>query len=126
MNLRLTLSLALLLTFALTASAGVAELRLKDQEPALVAAHRGASAIAPENTTASIARAVEAKADLIEFDVRATTDGKLLLFHDKSLERYGGVFVRREQGWHEVQVVVRFWIVAAVGAMASLALLKVR
>jgi glycerophosphoryl diester phosphodiesterase len=90
MNLRLILSLTLLLTPALTVSAGVAELRLEDQEPARVAAHRGASAIAPENTTASIARAVEAKADLIEFDVRATADGKLLLFHDKTLERYGG------------------------------------
>ena len=42
------------------------------------------------------------------------------------LERYGGVFARRETGWHEVQVVVRFWILAACGAMASLALLKVR
>ena len=42
------------------------------------------------------------------------------------LERYGGVFRRRETGWHEVQVVVRFWIVAAMGALASLALLKVR
>jgi phospho-N-acetylmuramoyl-pentapeptide-transferase len=42
------------------------------------------------------------------------------------LERYGGLFVRREAGWHEVQVVIRFWIVAACGAVASLALLKVR
>ena len=42
------------------------------------------------------------------------------------LERYGGVFTRRETGWHEVQVVVRFWILAACGALASLALLKVR
>lgn len=42
------------------------------------------------------------------------------------LERYGGVFRRRDEGWHEVQVVVRFWILAAVGAMGSLALLKVR
>jgi phospho-N-acetylmuramoyl-pentapeptide-transferase len=42
------------------------------------------------------------------------------------LERYGGVFRRRERGWHEAQVVVRFWILAAMGAMASLALLKVR
>ncbi len=42
------------------------------------------------------------------------------------LERYGGVFTRHESGWHEVQVVVRFWILAACGAMASLALLKVR
>jgi phospho-N-acetylmuramoyl-pentapeptide-transferase len=42
------------------------------------------------------------------------------------LERYGGVFRRRETGWHEVKVVVRFWILAACGALASLALLKVR
>lgn len=42
------------------------------------------------------------------------------------LERFGGVFTRREAGWHEVQVVVRFWILASIGAMASLALLKVR
>jgi|FLOH01.1.fsa_nt_gi phospho-N-acetylmuramoyl-pentapeptide-transferase len=42
------------------------------------------------------------------------------------LERFGGVFKKSEQGWHEVTVVVRFWIIAVVGAMASLALLKVR
>ena len=42
------------------------------------------------------------------------------------LERYGGVFQRQEEGWHEVKVVTRFWILAACGAMASLALLKVR
>lgn len=42
------------------------------------------------------------------------------------LQRYGGVFVAREQGWHEVKVVVRFWILAACGATASLALLKLR
>jgi phospho-N-acetylmuramoyl-pentapeptide-transferase len=42
------------------------------------------------------------------------------------LERHGGVFTKRAEGWHEVTVVVRFWIIAAVGAMASLALLKVR
>ena len=42
------------------------------------------------------------------------------------LERYGGVFKRQAKGWHEVQVVVRFWILAGCGAMASLALLKVR
>jgi phospho-N-acetylmuramoyl-pentapeptide-transferase len=42
------------------------------------------------------------------------------------LQLYGGVFVRRAEGWHEVTVVLRFWIVAAVAALASLALLKVR
>jgi len=38
---------------------------------------------------------------------------------------YGGVFKRRER-LHEVKVVVRFWIVAMLGALGSLALLKVR
>ena len=42
------------------------------------------------------------------------------------LERSGGVFSAGAAPWHEVTVVVRFWIIAAVGAMASLALLKVR
>jgi phospho-N-acetylmuramoyl-pentapeptide-transferase len=42
------------------------------------------------------------------------------------LQRYGGVFVARAEGWHEVKVVIRFWIVAACGATASLALLKLR
>jgi len=42
------------------------------------------------------------------------------------LERNGGVFAAGAAPWHEVTVVVRFWIIAAVGAMASLALLKVR
>lgn len=42
------------------------------------------------------------------------------------LHLYGGVFTKRAVGWHEVQVVVRFWILAACGALASLALLKVR
>ncbi|QDU66706.1 phospho-N-acetylmuramoyl-pentapeptide-transferase [Engelhardtia mirabilis] len=42
------------------------------------------------------------------------------------LQLYGGVFKRRAEGIHEVTVVIRFWILAIVGALASLALLKVR
>jgi phospho-N-acetylmuramoyl-pentapeptide-transferase len=38
---------------------------------------------------------------------------------------YGGLFKKGEK-MHEVKVVVRFWIVAAVSALISLALLKVR
>lgn len=90
MKLFLTFFLMLLLLMAArTAQAGVPELRRQEKQAARVAAHRGASAIAPENTRAAIARAIEARADLIEFDVRATSDGELLLFHDKTLERYG-------------------------------------
>jgi phospho-N-acetylmuramoyl-pentapeptide-transferase len=39
---------------------------------------------------------------------------------------HGGVFSPGIAKWHEVQVVTRFWIVAALGALSSLALLKVR
>jgi phospho-N-acetylmuramoyl-pentapeptide-transferase len=42
------------------------------------------------------------------------------------LQLYGGVFHRSEERWHEVTIVVRFWIIAAACGMASLALIKVR
>jgi phospho-N-acetylmuramoyl-pentapeptide-transferase len=41
------------------------------------------------------------------------------------LQVKGGIFTPGPQ-WHEVQIVVRAWIIAAVCAMASLSLLKVR
>jgi len=48
----------------------------------LVAAHRGASAIAPENTLEAFEKAIEIGADMVEFDVRATGDGRLVVCHD--------------------------------------------
>lgn len=68
--------------FAMTLSSSAA--------PPLIVAHRGDSSKAPENTLASIRSGIEAKADLIEFDVRLTTDGELVLFHDKDLKRFTG------------------------------------
>jgi len=56
----------------------------------LVIAHRGASAIAPENTASSIREAIRLGAKVIEFDVRVTSDGELVLFHDKELDRVAG------------------------------------
>jgi glycerophosphoryl diester phosphodiesterase len=49
----------------------------------LVVAHRGASAIAPENTIEAFEKAIEVGADMVEFDVRVTTDGVLVAFHDE-------------------------------------------
>ena len=42
------------------------------------------------------------------------------------LQLYGKLFRRDGDPWHEVTVTVRFWIIAAVCGMTSLALLKVR
>ena len=48
----------------------------------LVLGHRGASAVAPENTVAAFAKARELGADGVELDVRRTADGVLVVHHD--------------------------------------------
>jgi glycerophosphoryl diester phosphodiesterase len=57
----------------------------------LVIAHRGASAVAPENTLAAFTRAIEDGADGIEFDVRLAHDGVPVVIHDATLVRTGGL-----------------------------------
>lgn len=47
-----------------------------------IVAHRGASAEAPENTLEAFERAIEIGADMIEFDVRRASDGRLVISHD--------------------------------------------
>jgi glycerophosphoryl diester phosphodiesterase len=44
--------------------------------------HRGASALAPENTPEAFALAVELGCDMLEFDVLASTDGTIVVAHD--------------------------------------------
>lgn len=53
----------------------------------LIAAHRGASAHAPENTMAAFRLAEAMNADYIEVDVRATRDGVLIALHDETVDR---------------------------------------
>jgi len=55
--------------------------------PFRIIAHRGASGYAPENTMAAFERAVAMGASEVETDVAFTKDGRLLLFHDDTLER---------------------------------------
>jgi len=55
----------------------------------LIIGHRGASAIAPENTLAAFHRAVDSGADGIEFDVRLTRDEVPVVIHDDNLKRTG-------------------------------------
>jgi glycerophosphoryl diester phosphodiesterase len=57
----------------------------------LVAAHRGASLLAPENSLESFEKAIEVGAEMIEFDVRRTREGELVVFHDE----LPGTFARR-------------------------------
>ncbi|MBI2883636.1 MAG: glycerophosphodiester phosphodiesterase [Candidatus Methylomirabilis oxyfera] len=61
-------------------------------------AHRGASALAPENTMAAFEKAIELGADAIELDLHVSRDGELVIIHDHTLDRttdgHGPVHVR--------------------------------
>ncbi|NDL67040.1 glycerophosphodiester phosphodiesterase family protein [Anaerotalea alkaliphila] len=56
-----------------------------------ITSHRGYSYGYPENTLPAIERAIEAYADSVEVDVRATKDGEFVLLHDASLKRTTGL-----------------------------------
>ena len=53
----------------------------------LIAAHRGARSLAPENTLAAARVALAAGAGMMEIDVRMSCDGELVLIHDHNLQR---------------------------------------
>jgi glycerophosphoryl diester phosphodiesterase len=53
-------------------------------------AHRGGSALAPENTLAAFDRAAALRADALEIDVRRTLEGVVVVFHDEDTARLTG------------------------------------
>jgi glycerophosphoryl diester phosphodiesterase len=55
-----------------------------------VTAHRGASAVAPENSMAAFRAAMDAGAGYSELDVQRTRDGEIVVMHDGDLLRMGG------------------------------------
>ena len=69
----------------------------------LIIGHRGASAVAPENTTAAFREALAVGVDGIEFDVRLTRDGVPVVIHDSTLRRTGGLSHRvADLAWAEI------------------------
>ena len=52
-----------------------------------IVAHRGASAILPENTLPAFERAVSDGADILETDLRFTREGEIVLIHDETVDR---------------------------------------
>lgn len=63
--------------------------RLEDQ--CQITAHRGASAVAPENTLAAVRQAIAEGADWVEIDVQETVDGEVVVFHDSDFMKLAGV-----------------------------------
>ena len=56
----------------------------------LTVGHRGASALAPENTLRAFAVAIEHGLDICELDVHLSRDGQLVVIHDGDLSRVAG------------------------------------
>lgn len=54
-----------------------------------VIGHRGAKGLAPENTAASIKKALECGVNEVEIDVRTTKDNQLVLCHNKFIRADG-------------------------------------
>jgi glycerophosphoryl diester phosphodiesterase len=83
----------------------------------LIIGHRGASAVAPENTMAAFREALAVGADGIEFDVRLTRDGVPVVIHDSTLRRTGGLPHRvADLTWSEIaQVDVGSWFAQKFG-----------
>jgi glycerophosphoryl diester phosphodiesterase len=55
-------------------------------QPQLMA-HRGNSGLAPENTLAAFAKAIDTKSKWVELDVHLTADGEVVVMHDAKVDR---------------------------------------
>jgi glycerophosphoryl diester phosphodiesterase len=60
---------------------------LSDPAACIVVGHRGAAAHFPENTAASFDHAVCLGVDAIEFDLRVSRDGVVVVIHDPTVDR---------------------------------------
>jgi glycerophosphoryl diester phosphodiesterase len=86
------LSYALLLGFlAISVSLAYSLLNTIDiKDQVIIAAHRGSSLKAPENLLSAVKQAAEDGADAAEIDVQRSSDGVIVLAHDKDMMRVAG------------------------------------
>lgn len=89
-SIRLLLALVIVLAATPLARAQdplIAALKDASSSRVLVAAHRGAHDIHPENSLPAIERAITLGVDIVEIDVRLTKDGVPVLMHDRTVDR---------------------------------------
>ena len=65
--------------------------RVQAPDRAEVIGHRGAAALRPENTMASVRKAIEDGADWVEIDVQETADDVVIVAHDSDFMKLAGV-----------------------------------
>lgn len=61
--------------------------RLQEPTCTMVAAHRGYKSSYPENTLLAFQKALELEVDMLEFDLRLSKDGAVIVIHDETLQR---------------------------------------
>lgn len=66
------------------------DLRQRKNGRSLLVGHRGAMAVAPENTFPAFEAGLAGGADILELDVQRTADNQIILFHDTLLEHKTG------------------------------------
>ena len=89
LSTRVRIAIAAVALLAVAGAGLFAILANRDERPALVIAHRGASAAAPENTLAAFRLAAEQRTDFVELDVQESIDGEVLVVHDSDLMKVG-------------------------------------
>jgi glycerophosphoryl diester phosphodiesterase len=53
----------------------------------IVIAHRGSAVLWPENTLLAFRQALDLGADILELDLRTTSDGEIVVLHDETVDR---------------------------------------
>ena len=75
------------------------------QSKVILIAHRGDHSSAPENTIKAFEDAIAHGADYIEVDLRTSSDGKLVVMHDATLDRMtNGTGSVRDYSWKSLSV----------------------
>ncbi|WP_104080986.1 glycerophosphodiester phosphodiesterase family protein [Cryobacterium sp. Y11] len=70
----------------------------------IVLAHRGASGHAPENTLSAFYRGLDLGAHGVELDLQRSSDGEIVVFHDRTLDRTtDGHGPLAEHSWAELR-----------------------
>ena len=73
-------------------------------KPTFACAHRGDSGLFRENTILAIQSAISKGAQIVEIDVRLTSDGQVVVLHDPTLERMWGIDTPAiEMSWAQIQ-----------------------
>ena len=76
-----------------------------DHQRILRVGHRGAAGSAPENTLAAIRKGISLGVDFVEVDVQSTRDGRLVVMHDKLVDRTtDGTGLMSEMTWDALQL----------------------